>query len=64
MYRVSDWPVICFIYVVRCVYLQHFHVFVMIVALSRMKEERPRHPVHCDYIQAVAQAVSIPVIAK
>ncbi|KAI3371356.1 hypothetical protein L3Q82_023552, partial [Scortum barcoo] len=31
---------------------------------GRFKEERPRHPVHCDYIQAVAQAVSIPVIAK
>ncbi|TKS73881.1 tRNA-dihydrouridine(20) synthase [NAD(P)+]-like [Collichthys lucidus] len=31
---------------------------------GRMKEERPRHPVHCDYIQAVAQAVSIPVIAN
>lgn len=30
----------------------------------RMKEERPRHPVHCDYIQAVAESVSIPVIAK
>ncbi len=29
-----------------------------------MKEERPRHPVHCDYIQAVAESVSIPVIAK
>ncbi|XP_047451692.1 tRNA-dihydrouridine(20) synthase [NAD(P)+]-like [Mugil cephalus] len=31
---------------------------------GRFKEERPRHPVHCDYIQAVAQAVSIPVIAN
>ncbi|KAM9352167.1 tRNA-dihydrouridine(20) synthase [NAD(P)+]-like [Symphorus nematophorus] len=31
---------------------------------GRLKEERPRHPVHCDYIQAVAQAVSIPVIAN
>uniref|UniRef100_A0A3Q3AKV1 Dihydrouridine synthase 2 n=1 Tax=Kryptolebias marmoratus TaxID=37003 RepID=A0A3Q3AKV1_KRYMA len=30
----------------------------------RFKEERPRHPVHCDYIQTVAQAVSIPVIAN
>lgn len=30
----------------------------------RLKEERPQHPVHCDYIQAVAKAVSIPVIAK
>uniref|UniRef100_A0A672FQK2 tRNA-dihydrouridine(20) synthase [NAD(P)+]-like n=1 Tax=Salarias fasciatus TaxID=181472 RepID=A0A672FQK2_SALFA len=28
------------------------------------EEERPRHPVHCDYIQAVARAVSIPVIAN
>ncbi|XP_035769364.1 tRNA-dihydrouridine(20) synthase [NAD(P)+]-like [Neolamprologus brichardi] len=34
------------------------------VSLFRFKEERPRHPVHCDYIQAVAQAVSIPVIAN
>ncbi|XP_030646122.1 tRNA-dihydrouridine(20) synthase [NAD(P)+]-like [Chanos chanos] len=31
---------------------------------GRMKEERPRHPVHCDYIQAVAKTVSIPVIAN
>ncbi|XP_045894136.1 tRNA-dihydrouridine(20) synthase [NAD(P)+]-like isoform X1 [Micropterus dolomieu] len=31
---------------------------------GRLKDERPRHPVHCDYIQAVAQAVSIPVIAN
>uniref|UniRef100_A0A665TA72 DRBM domain-containing protein n=1 Tax=Echeneis naucrates TaxID=173247 RepID=A0A665TA72_ECHNA len=31
---------------------------------GRFKEERPRHPVHCDYIRAVAQAVSIPVIAN
>ncbi|KAF6716321.1 tRNA-dihydrouridine(20) synthase [NAD(P)+]-like [Oryzias melastigma] len=31
---------------------------------GRFKDERPRHPVHCDYIQAVAQAVSIPVIAN
>ncbi|XP_076590235.1 tRNA-dihydrouridine(20) synthase [NAD(P)+]-like isoform X1 [Chaetodon auriga] len=31
---------------------------------GRLKEERPRHPVHCDYIQAVARAVSIPVIAN
>ncbi|XP_037834262.1 tRNA-dihydrouridine(20) synthase [NAD(P)+]-like [Kryptolebias marmoratus] len=31
---------------------------------GRFKEERPRHPVHCDYIQTVAQAVSIPVIAN
>ncbi|RVE71484.1 hypothetical protein OJAV_G00052190 [Oryzias javanicus] len=31
---------------------------------GRFKDERPRHPVHCDYIQAVAQAISIPVIAN
>lgn len=31
---------------------------------GRLKEERPRHPVHCDYIQAVADAVAIPVIAN
>uniref|UniRef100_UPI0037E8D113 tRNA-dihydrouridine(20) synthase [NAD(P)+]-like n=1 Tax=Semicossyphus pulcher TaxID=241346 RepID=UPI0037E8D113 len=31
---------------------------------GRFKDERPRHPVHCDYIQAVARAASIPVIAN
>ncbi|KAM9807846.1 tRNA-dihydrouridine(20) synthase [NAD(P)+]-like [Neosynchiropus ocellatus] len=31
---------------------------------GRFKEERPRHPVHCDYIQAVAQGASVPVIAN
>lgn len=31
---------------------------------GRMKEERQRHPLHCDYIQAVAESVSIPVIAN
>ncbi|XP_026222456.1 tRNA-dihydrouridine(20) synthase [NAD(P)+]-like isoform X1 [Anabas testudineus] len=31
---------------------------------GRFKEERPRHPVHCDYIEAVAQAVSVPIIAN
>uniref|UniRef100_A0A8C4GU60 Dihydrouridine synthase 2 n=1 Tax=Dicentrarchus labrax TaxID=13489 RepID=A0A8C4GU60_DICLA len=31
---------------------------------GRLKDERPRHPVHCDYIRAVARAVSIPVIAN
>ncbi|XP_076863724.1 tRNA-dihydrouridine(20) synthase [NAD(P)+]-like isoform X2 [Brachyhypopomus gauderio] len=31
---------------------------------GRMKEERPRHPVHCDYIRAIAESVSIPVIAS
>ncbi|XP_061100919.1 tRNA-dihydrouridine(20) synthase [NAD(P)+]-like isoform X2 [Conger conger] len=31
---------------------------------GRTKEERPQHPVHCDAIQAVAQAVSVPVIAN
>ncbi|XP_013884938.1 tRNA-dihydrouridine(20) synthase [NAD(P)+]-like [Austrofundulus limnaeus] len=31
---------------------------------GRFKEERPRHPVHCDYIQAIAQAVSVPIIAN
>ncbi|KAM9701118.1 tRNA-dihydrouridine(20) synthase [NAD(P)+]-like, partial [Menidia menidia] len=31
---------------------------------GRFKEERPRHPVHCDYIQAIVQNVSIPVIAN
>lgn len=32
--------------------------------VTRKKEERPQHPVHCDFIQAVAEAVSIPVFAK
>ncbi|KAJ8272172.1 hypothetical protein COCON_G00110310 [Conger conger] len=31
---------------------------------GRTKEERPQHPVHCDAIQTVAQAVSVPVIAN
>ncbi|GAA6093214.1 tRNA-dihydrouridine(20) synthase [NAD(P)+]-like [Tachysurus ichikawai] len=31
---------------------------------GRMKEERPRHAVHCDYIRAVAENVSVPVIAN
>ncbi|KAL4642190.1 tRNA-dihydrouridine(20) synthase NAD(P)+-like [Arapaima gigas] len=31
---------------------------------GRMKEERPQHPVHCDIIKAVAEAVSIPVLAS
>ncbi|KAM4573811.1 tRNA-dihydrouridine(20) synthase [NAD(P)+]-like isoform 2-T3 [Odontesthes bonariensis] len=31
---------------------------------GRFKEERPRHPVHCDYIQAIVQAVSVPIIAN
>ncbi|KAL0968589.1 hypothetical protein UPYG_G00268920 [Umbra pygmaea] len=31
---------------------------------GRLKDERPRHPVHCDFIRAVASAVSIPVIAN
>uniref|UniRef100_H3CJ89 Dihydrouridine synthase 2 n=2 Tax=Tetraodon nigroviridis TaxID=99883 RepID=H3CJ89_TETNG len=28
------------------------------------KDERPRHPVHCDYIRTIARSVSIPVIAN
>uniref|UniRef100_A0A6Q2YV83 DRBM domain-containing protein n=1 Tax=Esox lucius TaxID=8010 RepID=A0A6Q2YV83_ESOLU len=31
---------------------------------GRLKDERPRHPVHCDVIKAVSQSVSIPVIAN
>ncbi|NXH17573.1 DUS2L synthase, partial [Bucco capensis] len=31
---------------------------------GRKKEERPQHPVHCDVIKAIAEAVSIPVIAN
>ncbi|MBN3321087.1 DUS2L synthase, partial [Atractosteus spatula] len=31
---------------------------------GRKKEERPQHPVHCDVIEAVAKALSIPVIAN
>ncbi|XP_061696620.1 tRNA-dihydrouridine(20) synthase [NAD(P)+]-like isoform X2 [Syngnathoides biaculeatus] len=31
---------------------------------GRFKDERPRHPVHCDYIGAVARAVAVPVIAN
>ncbi|NXV75865.1 DUS2L synthase, partial [Atlantisia rogersi] len=32
--------------------------------LGRKKEERPQHPVHCDVIKAISEAVSIPVIAN
>ncbi|XP_030060164.1 tRNA-dihydrouridine(20) synthase [NAD(P)+]-like [Microcaecilia unicolor] len=31
---------------------------------GRKKEERPQHPVHCDIIRAISEAVSIPVIAS
>ena len=31
---------------------------------GRYKAERPRHPVRVDVIQAITEAVSIPVIAK
>ncbi|KAH0619513.1 hypothetical protein JD844_000195, partial [Phrynosoma platyrhinos] len=31
---------------------------------GRKKEERPQHPVHCDLIKAISEAVSIPVIAN
>ncbi|XP_040264921.1 tRNA-dihydrouridine(20) synthase [NAD(P)+]-like isoform X1 [Bufo bufo] len=31
---------------------------------GRKKEERPQHPVHCDFIKAISEAVSVPVIAN
>uniref|UniRef100_A0A670YIL0 Dihydrouridine synthase 2 n=1 Tax=Pseudonaja textilis TaxID=8673 RepID=A0A670YIL0_PSETE len=31
---------------------------------GRKKEERPQHPVHCNVIKAISEAVSIPVIAN
>lgn len=31
---------------------------------GRKKEERPQHPVHCDFIKAISQAVSVPIIAN
>ncbi|KAM9302136.1 tRNA-dihydrouridine(20) synthase [NAD(P)+]-like [Gastrophryne carolinensis] len=31
---------------------------------GRRKEERPQHPVHCDIMKAIAQSVSVPVIAN
>ncbi|NWR70159.1 DUS2L synthase, partial [Centropus unirufus] len=31
---------------------------------GRKKEERPQHPVHCDVIKAISEAISIPVIAN
>ncbi|XP_048461636.1 tRNA-dihydrouridine(20) synthase [NAD(P)+]-like isoform X2 [Rhincodon typus] len=34
------------------------------VAVHGRKEERPQHPVHCDVIKAISEAVSIPVIAN
>ncbi|XP_077313332.1 tRNA-dihydrouridine(20) synthase [NAD(P)+]-like isoform X3 [Lithobates pipiens] len=37
---------------------------VAIAVHGRKKEERPQHPVHCDFIKAIAEAVSIPVIGN
>ncbi|XP_066569482.1 tRNA-dihydrouridine(20) synthase [NAD(P)+]-like isoform X2 [Amia ocellicauda] len=31
---------------------------------GRRKEERPQHPVHCDVIRAVSEALTIPVISN
>ncbi|XP_074864637.1 tRNA-dihydrouridine(20) synthase [NAD(P)+]-like isoform X2 [Carettochelys insculpta] len=31
---------------------------------GRKKEERPQHPVHCEVIKAISEAVTIPVIAN
>ncbi|XP_043937984.1 tRNA-dihydrouridine(20) synthase [NAD(P)+]-like isoform X2 [Protopterus annectens] len=31
---------------------------------GRVKEERPQHPVHCDVMKAISEALSIPVIAN
>ncbi|CAM4621388.1 unnamed protein product [Lepidochelys olivacea] len=31
---------------------------------GRKKEERPQHPVHCEVIKAISEAVSVPVIAN
>ncbi|CAL8360734.1 unnamed protein product [Lota lota] len=31
---------------------------------GRMREERPKHPLHCDFIRAVSGAVDVPVIAN
>lgn len=31
---------------------------------GRKKEERPQHPVHCDFIKAISEAVSVPIIAN
>ncbi|KAK3526811.1 hypothetical protein QTP70_033547 [Hemibagrus guttatus] len=42
----------------------HGSCSVKVSLFLRMKEERPRHAVHCDYIRAVAENVSIPVIAN
>uniref|UniRef100_H3AAB6 Dihydrouridine synthase 2 n=1 Tax=Latimeria chalumnae TaxID=7897 RepID=H3AAB6_LATCH len=33
-------------------------------SLPRKKDERPQHPVHCDVVKAISEAVSIPVIAN
>ncbi|NXL92282.1 DUS2L synthase, partial [Alectura lathami] len=38
--------------------------FLLFSLLERKKEERPQHPVHCDVIRAISEAVSIPVIAN
>jgi len=39
-------------------------VVVVVVVVVRMRDERPRDPVHCDFIRAAASAVDLPVIAK
>uniref|UniRef100_A0A8C3XLQ3 Dihydrouridine synthase 2 n=1 Tax=Chelydra serpentina TaxID=8475 RepID=A0A8C3XLQ3_CHESE len=31
---------------------------------GRKKEERPQHPVHCEVIKAISEAVSVPVVAN
>ncbi|XP_075044923.1 tRNA-dihydrouridine(20) synthase [NAD(P)+]-like isoform X2 [Mixophyes fleayi] len=31
---------------------------------GRKKDERPQHPVHCSFIKAISEAISIPVIAN
>ncbi|XP_063801340.1 tRNA-dihydrouridine(20) synthase [NAD(P)+]-like isoform X2 [Pseudophryne corroboree] len=31
---------------------------------GRKKEERPQHPVHCNFIKAISESISIPVIAN
>ncbi|NXY90503.1 DUS2L synthase, partial [Alcedo cyanopectus] len=38
--------------------------FLLVCLWERKKEERPQHPVHCDVIKAISEAVSVPVIAN
>ena len=48
----------------ECYNLSFLGALLLILLCFRLREERPRHPLHCDFIKAVAEAVSVPIIAK